>query len=227
MELTCLARQDFDSQAFGLDYYRVVRFEYPALARELASLRGAFMADAKLPARDIGGAKALMGLGFRKVCVQPTYALDLSGAAGVAAGEPSEQAELLPEELDAHAANFPFSRFGLDHLVADAQRIAHQRKWIGNSMSSRGVLKFLEPGAFVSFKVRDDAAVIDLISVLPSARGRGSLLLGRLRAWAASKGLARVAVTTESENVPACLFYQKNDYRLEGAAVAFHLRDKE
>jgi len=260
MDLTCLVRQEFDSEAFGLDFYRVVRLDPEALKRELSFLSsptsptsrcGPFMADAKTPVQDIEGAKSLMRLGFGKVCVQPTYVLDLSGrpratsgepvgsmrTPGAASGAPSGATEMplageepvgaieMPgAELDAHAANFPFSRFGLDPSVADFERIAHQRRWLANTMASADILKLLEPGAFVSFKLKDGAAMIDLVSVLPQARGSGSRLLGRLTAWAGSRGLDRVEVTTESENIAACLFYQKNGFRLARATAAFHLR---
>ncbi|WP_243358546.1 GNAT family N-acetyltransferase [Fundidesulfovibrio terrae] len=223
MDMKCLVRQQFDSDALGLDFYRATRIDPDILGRELAALPLPYMADAKAHAQDIDGAKLLMRLGFRKMCVQPTFSQDLTGAAGAACGEPMGAASMPEAELDAHAANFPFSRFGLDPDVAQAARVAHQRRWIANSMASGEILKFIEPGAFVSFKLKDKAAVIDLISVLPQARGRGSLLLGRLRSWAASKGLTRVEVTTESENVTACLFYQKNGFRLDRASVAFHL----
>jgi GNAT superfamily N-acetyltransferase len=224
MTLTCLTRQDFDSEAFGLDYYRVTQFDYVALSGELASLPTPFMADAKLPAQDIDGSKQLQKIGFCKVCVQPTFVADLSGMSGTAAGEPQGAVELHQPELDAHAANFPFNRFGLDPQITEDERVEHQRRWISNSMASDKILKFMEQGAFVSFKLRESEVVIDLVSALPSARGRGSLLLGRLKTWAAFKGYTRIEVTTESENVPACLFYEKNGFRLAGAAVAFHMR---
>jgi len=91
-------------------------------------------------------------------------------------------------------------------------------------MASPDILVFREQGAFVSFKIREGTVVIDLVSALSSSRGRGSLLLERLKAWAAGQGHSRIEVTTESENIPACLFYQKNGYRLDRANVAFHLR---
>ncbi|MBI4805535.1 MAG: GNAT family N-acetyltransferase [Desulfovibrio sp.] len=224
MNLTCLARQGFDSEAFGLDYYRVTRFDYDALAGELASLPSPFMADAKLPAQDVAGSKELQKMGLRKICVQPTFVADLSGMSGAAAGEPQGAVEFPQSELDAHAANFQYNRFGLDPLITDGERIEHQRRWIFNSMASTEIMKFLDQGAFVSFKLRESVVVIDLVSALPSARGRGSLLLGRLKSWAAFNGYTRIEVTTESENVPACLFYEKNGFRLAGAAVAFHMR---
>lgn len=224
MNLTCLTRQDFDSEAFGLDYYRVARFDYDALACEIASLQSPFMADAKLPAQDIAGSKQLQKMGFCKICVQPTFVADLSGTSGTAAGEPQGAMAFPLAELDAHAANFPFNRFGLDPQITDGERVEHQRRWISNSIASAEILKFLDQGAFVSFKLRESVVVIDLVSALPSARGRGSLLLGRLKAWAAFKGCSRIEVTTESENVPACLFYEKSGFRIAGAAVAFHMR---
>ena len=227
MDLTCLARQGFDSEAFGLDYYRVIHFDYDALARESLALTPPFMIDAKLPAQDIAGSKDLQNIGFRKICVQPTYVLELSGNPGVAAGEPQGKVDMAQAELGAHAANFPFSRFGLDPRVTDAERITHQRKWLVNTMSADDILKFLEQGAFVSFKIREGAVVIDLVSALASARGKGSLLIGRLKAWAAHTGHSRIEVTTECENIPAGLFYQKNGFRLDRAVAAFHMRRGE
>jgi len=223
----CLARQEFDSAAFGLDFYRVTRNDFQALARQLARLRDGgkpFMADAKLPAQDVEGAKALLRLGFAKVCTQVTFSRDLSGVAAVASGEPVGPAALPDAELDAHATNFPFSRFGLDPQVSLEERVRHQRMWVVNTMRSGEVLKFMEPGGFVSFRRRGETVAIDLVSVLPQARGRGSLLLGRLTGWAAGQGVKNIEVTTEAENLTACLFYQKNGFRLAGAAIAFHMR---
>ncbi|KAF0234626.1 MAG: GCN5-related [Desulfovibrionaceae bacterium] len=225
--LTCLARQSFDSEAFGLDYYRMVTPDHEALARDLASLGALgtpFMADAKLPAQDIEGSKRLQLMGFRKICVQPTFVLSLTGMRATAVGEPQAVVDMPRDELSAHATNFPYSRFGLDPDVTESERRTHQERWLANSMTSPDILVFREQGAFVSFKVREGAVVIDLVSALPSSRGRGSLLLERLKAWAAGQGHSRIEVTTESENIPACLFYQKNGYRLDRATVAFHLR---
>jgi GNAT superfamily N-acetyltransferase len=141
-----------------------------------------------------------------------------------AVGEPQAVVDMPRDELSAHATNFPYSRFGLDPDVTQSERQAHQERWLANSMASPDTLVFREQGAFVSFKVREGVVVIDLVSALPSSRGRGSLLLERLKAWAAGQGHSRIEVTTESENIPACLFYQKNGYRLDRANVAFHLR---
>ena len=126
MDMECLVRQQFDSDALGLDFHRVVRIDAEALTRELALLPRPFMADAKTAAPDIEAAKTLMRLGFRKMCVQPTFSLDLGGAAGAASGEPVRSTSLSGAELDAHAANFPFSRFGLDPDVPEQARVAHQ-----------------------------------------------------------------------------------------------------
>lgn len=225
--LTCLVRQSFDSEAFGLDFYRVATPDREALARDLATLGAPgipFMADAKLPAQDIEGSKQLQRLGFRKICVQPTFVLPLRGMRGAAVGEPQAVVDMPREELAAHAANFTYSRFGLDPDVTQSERQVHQERWLANSMASPDILVFREQGAFVSFKIREGAVVIDLVSALASSRGRGSLLLERLKTWAAGQGHSRIEVTTESENIPACLFYQKNGYRLDRACVVFHLR---
>lgn len=224
MDLTCLARQGFDSDIFGLDYYRTVRFEYATLAREIESLTGPFMADAKLPAHDIEGAKALMRMGFLKVSVQPFFVFDLSGTPGAPSGDPEGRVDIDPVELDAHAANFPFCRFGLDPHVTEQERIAHQRAWLANTLKSEDILKFREPGAFLSFRIRGDVVAVDLLSAVGPMRGRASLILNRMKSWAAFHGYKRLELTTEDENIPACLLWQKHGFKLEKASVAFHLR---
>ena len=65
----CLVRQDFDSEAFGLPFFRLARLDPDLLGgemRRIARLPGA-LADARLPAAAIAGAALLQRHGFRKV----------------------------------------------------------------------------------------------------------------------------------------------------------------
>lgn len=249
MSAPCLVRQEFDSEVFGLPYYRMARFEPETLAAELealnrehqemtglpgtsglsglsglSSMSARFMVDAKLPAEQVDEAKALMGLGFRKVCVQAHFALE-SAVRNLtpSAGEPFGAVPAAPEVLDLHAANLRRSRFGLDPSVPEALRFAHQRQWLANSMASDTVRKFFAGSGFVSFTAKGGVAAIDLFSVPERRKGQGSVLLDRLKTWCADQGIPRLVVTTECENTPACLFYEKNGFRLAGTTTVFHL----
>lgn len=219
----CLVRQEFDSRVFGLEFFRLARFDPEALARELPGLPAPCMADAKLPAPDAAGAKALLRLGFAKACVQAVFAADLAGRPAGAVHEPETVTVMDPGEIGRHAANFPLSRFGLDPAVPERARQAHQRRWIENSLADPAIAVFRLDGGFASVKTKGPEASIDLISVLEGRRGAGAVLLGRLQDWAASRGLTRLRVVTEAENLPACLFYQKCGLRLAETVSVFHL----
>lgn len=244
MSAPCLILQVFDSEVFGLPYYRMTRYDPTALADELdilnrehggaagqppvsgvSSAAAKFMADAKLPAEQVDEAKALMGLGFRKVCVQAHFAMDIAAHPPRTPNveKPSGAVAAAPEVLDMHAANLRRSRFGLDPLLPEALRFAHQRQWLANIMASDTVLKFFAGNGFVSFTVRNATVAVDLFSVPEQRQGHGSILLDRLKGWCAHQGIPRLLVTTECENTPACLFYEKNGFRLAGTSTVFHL----
>lgn len=131
------------------------------------------------------------------------------------------------DQIARHAANFRYNRMYLDPQVPARLALAHQQRWLANTFASQTVLKFAEPDALVSFRVDDQEARIDLVSIVAHRSGVGSRLMGRLFAWCAGQGIGRVEVTTEAENLPACRFYMKNGFTPVGAACVFHLHQGE
>lgn len=234
MSRPCLVAQAFDAEALGRPYFRVLRLDPADLERELAALPRPCMADAKLPAEDVEGAKILQRLGFFKVCVLLHLARDVAdagahhpapGSGGKIGGMPDPSGSMEPDDglLDILAANFRYNRMNLDPFVPPDLAFAHQRRWLSNTFASSEILKFTGPDALVSFRRDDRQARIDLVSVAGRRLGLGTRLFGELFSWCARAGLGRVEVTTEAENLPAWRFYMKNGFEPVGASCVFHL----
>lgn len=225
MDFTCLTRQDFDSRAFGRPFYRVTRYAYPALAGELARLRtmADVMADARIAAGDREGDRFFQTQGFRKVTVQVRFAAAVDPALAVGPDPADTAADRLSAAAVArHVDNLVYDRFNLDAFVDKAGRDRFQAAWIGNSLASPAMRKVYDGESFVSFKLDGTEAVVDIVSVLEHRRGVGSSLLRRVFAAAARAGCARLVVTTEIENEPACRLYAKSGFRPAACFSRFH-----
>lgn len=225
MSFTCLTRQDFDSKAFGRDFYRVTAYDFPALAGELEKLRAMdnVMADARIAASDRQADRFFQLAGFRKVTVQVRFAAPVAPA--LAEGpDPGDTAEnRLPAEAVArHVDNLAYDRFNLDAFVEKAGRDRFQAAWISNSLASPAIRKVYDGESFISFKLAGNEAVVDVVSVLVHRQGLGSALLRRVFVAAARAGCDRLVVTTEIENEPACRLYAKSGFFPEAFFSRFH-----
>jgi GNAT superfamily N-acetyltransferase len=204
----CLVRQDFDSEAFGLPFFRLARLDPELLGgemRRIARLPGA-LADARLPAAAIAGAALLQRHGFRKVATQ----VELARPPAPGPAAPALPGlDLPPAEIARHAANFVHDRFALDVAIP---RAAHDRFWarrIANSLSGARHRVVAREGGFVTFARDGDDIRIDLVSVVAKRRGIASELLARLVSIAAREGRRAVRVVTECENAPALALYAR------------------
>jgi len=90
-------------------------------------------------------------------------------------------------------------------------------------MRSKDILKLYDRQSFVSFKRSERTLVVDVFSVLDHRRGVGSALMARLKAYAVRENVPSIQVTTECENLPACLFYQKHGFKVGAFVSRFHL----
>lgn len=225
MNFACLTRQAFDAEAFGLDFFRVTRLDYIRLGPELKALRAMprVMADARIAASDREADLFLQRNGFRKVCIQIRYGRDVPPDMA-AAPEPGDTTEnrLLAGAVSRHVDNLVYDRFNLDAAVQKAGRDRFQAAWIANSLASPVIRKVYDGESFISFKLNGDEAAVDIVSVLVHRRGVGSKLMARVLAAAARAGCARLVVTTEAENEPACRMYEKNGFMPEAHFSRFH-----
>lgn len=225
MEFACLTRQDFDSKAFGCDFYRVATSAGEALGRELDRLRtlSGVMADARIAASDREADLFFQRKGFRKITVQLRFAAPVEPA-WADAPDPGDTVEnRLPRQaVRRHVDNLVYDRFNLDAAVPKAGRDRFQAAWIGNTLASPTIRKVYDGESFISFRIADREAVVDIVSVLVHRRGVGSALMRRVFAAAARARCRRLVVTTEVENEPACRMYAKNGFVPEAHFSRFH-----
>ncbi len=221
----CVSQQAFDSEAFGVPYYRVVDFDEAALAIELPPLlrRRPIIIDAKVAAQALAANRALQQFGFRNVCTQISLRHTLSERRSPAASGATirNRLPLVEGVIARHAANFRTDRFAMDPLLERAGRDRLYRQWIENSLSGR--MKVAAIGAnFCSFTEREAAFTIDLLSVLDQRRGIGRSLVESVLEHAARQGSGEVHVVTECANVAAWRLYLSCGFAVQEFLNCYH-----
>lgn len=223
---SALRFQQFDTDAFGIPFYRVTDPWAAALDCELSELSGKprLIVDAKLSAEDIHGAARLMRLGFRKICVQIELQRPLDTAPVPCPNAEIRDHVVYPDPvIGAHAAQFVFDRFTLD---VDLPRAGHDRlyrQWIRNSLEGERYRIAVADVNFITFGTEGDAIRIDLVSVLNKRRGTGLALLNAILAYGRQQNLEKVIVVTECENLPAVRLYVKAGFSPARFFSVFHL----
>lgn len=222
IDVSCLARQSFDSEIFGVPYYRIVAFSQPQLAAELLPLskQRPVMIDAKVPADQCELARWLQGLGFRLVCTQIALTRDgtptasLPGPVQIAGGLALDE-----KTIAAHAANFRTDRHSLDPMIEPARHDLLYRQWIANSLSGR-MMVASEGRNFCSFRGYENQVAIDLLSVLDKRRGVGGRLVNAVLTQAGRH--RNVRVVTECANDAAWRLYLSHGFQVESFIDCLH-----
>jgi hypothetical protein len=226
MQLRTLVFNEFDTQAFGFQFYRLKTVDGPALREDLAALsrHGPFAADGKLPADDRNGCRTLLICGFRKVCMQVTLAHDLQN---VLPTVPDSQVSVVnclslsEETLLAHARNFTVDRFSLDPLLPAEGHDRLYAQWFKNSLSGAKQTAHCRHNV-CTFGERDGELVIDLVSILDQRQGIGTRILNTILSYAKARALRRVRVTTECENTGAWSLYQRLGFLPISYSACYH-----
>ena len=216
----------FDEVAFEVPYYRVSDAMHPDLADAMASMAlPPVIVDAKVASDDLAGARRLVALGFRMVCMQVTLGLDASAVSGgpFPGVEIASPSTMEPTVLSAHVRNFRYDRFALDFRLPAKGRARLYSAWLANSLSGRdGVMSARDGANVCTFRVNRYELTIDLLSVLEGGRGIGTRLLAAVADYAGQQAARLVTVTTECENVPAWRLYQKSAFLPLGYTKVFH-----
>lgn len=122
------------------------------------------------------------------------------------------------------------SRYFKDAQIPAARSLALYEKWINNSLTT-GLADevFLasvdgKPAALHTVKIKDDLGSVDLIGVLPAYQGRG---LGAASLWAGinhlkNRGVSKIDVVTEAENVDAVRMYERAGFFLVQVQFVYH-----
>ena len=228
---SALVYQAFDSDAFGVPFYRLADRADPRLPPRLAdeiaalSAAGPVVVDAKLAEHERDATAALKALGFRPVCMQIGLSHDLE-TDGTMRG--SSDVRIVPRlDLDAatlraHARGFRFARFLQDPCLPRAASQRLMARWIANSLGGRRSVAALGHD-FCSFEDRGREVVIDLLSCLETGKGHATALLQAVLAHARDQAAGRVRVVTEAENRRSLAVYERNGFRRGGRFVVLHL----
>lgn len=128
-----------------------------------------------------------------------------------------------------------FSRFKLDNNFGQDVFDKFYTVWLENSLNniiadhvyvyeSEGIIK-----GFITISFREENAVIGLISVDQKYRGEniGSALLSFAENVAKINNISVLEVATQFDNILACNFYIKNNFRIKEQLKIFHIWKKE
>ena len=221
----CIQRQDFDTEAFGIPFFRVRSFNQLQLEEELASLivRRPLIIDAKVPADLVDIGRLLQRYGFRKVCTQIELTREIAARnGGNSEVSIQDKMELSEDVVRAHARNFLYSRFRLDPKLPREGAERLYCNWIRNSISGGSKKVVCLGNNFCTFAEMPDVTRIDLVSVLDKRQGVASALLSALFEHGYENHRRLIEVVTECENKPAWQLYLKNGFTLIRFYSAFH-----
>lgn len=131
-----------------------------------------------------------------------------------------------------------YSRFNTDKNFKKGDFENLYRVWIEKSLIDKdfctGVLVYKEKKSilgFVTFKLdsKKSVATIGLIAVSQKSRGRGiaTSLLKYLEHVVRKSGGKEIYVTTQGSNIPACMLYKKNGYKIYDVLNTYHFWFKD
>lgn len=217
-----IVRSDFDSAAFGVEFFRVATREAAAIADAVLSLpEGPLIVDAKVAADDFAMIAVLDAAGFRKASTLVEF-----GASPDKARSPDSdvrrEVSLTASDLDAHAQGFRFQRFRQDSRIPAAGSVELMRRWITNTLAGRREVLALGRN-FCSYAVDGSRLTIDLLSCADAGQGVAGRLLTAIHAEAAARGCSELRVTTEAENIVAMRVYLRAGFVPVRSWAAMHL----
>lgn len=222
MDGAAIVRSEFDSEIFGVGFFRVVRMDGAAVRDALSRLPDRpLIVDAKVPADAFEMIAALDAAGFRRA----STLVEFSAVPEPRSGRDTAVARALSlseDDLDTHAHGFRFQRFRQDARIPAEASVRLMRRWIANSLAGRREVLAIGRN-FCTYAVDGERLVIDLLSCPDGGQGMAGRLLEAIEAEAAMRGCRELRVTTEAENVAAMKVYLRAGFRPALAWAAMHL----
>lgn len=123
-----------------------------------------------------------------------------------------------------------YSRFKRDNNFKEEQFKKLYKVWVDNSIDSNyatDVIIYVEENkivGFVTFKISEDIGTIGLIAVLSNMQGKGvgKQLIKYVENRLIEKGIFKLSIPTQKDNIEACSFYEKLDYKIEDNIIIKH-----
>lgn len=132
--------------------------------------------------------------------------------------------------LDLALLSGKYSRFKIDENFSDEdfKRLYHE--WVRKSISGEiadEVYQFNVDGitvGFVTVSISNNTGVIGLIAVDKNFQGKniGGKLLARVNSYLSKRDIHTVNVSTQKQNIEACSFYVKNNFKIFNEQNIYH-----
>ncbi len=122
------------------------------------------------------------------------------------------------------------SRYSKDSSLGRNQSRKIYTNWLNNSLynnyASEAFLVFDQSTAIgiITIKIKDKIGSIDLLGIRQKYQNKGlaTYLLKKAVDYLITQDINDIFVTTEGENIPANIFYQKNNFILQNVELVYH-----
>lgn len=125
---------------------------------------------------------------------------------------------------------YVFSRYYKDTRIPKNKSMELYIQWVNNCLYKGYAQQcFLtwhqgKPIGICTVKIKDGKGFIDLLGVLSDYQDKtiGKQLVVRSLDYLKSRKIDNISVVTEAENIKANIFYQKNNFVIQGIALVYH-----
>lgn len=127
-----------------------------------------------------------------------------------------------------------YSRFKKDNIISKDKFEALYKLWIDNSLNKKFADAFFvyvddeQILGFVTVKLHQNFGQIGLIAVAPGYQGKGigSKLIMKAEEFCLQNNKEKLQIPTQKENIEACSFYSKLDYKIIKTTIIKHAHSK-
>lgn len=183
----------------------------------------------------------LQQAGFNLISSRNTYKLDLNSylrknighyPKGYKILDKSKSIKLLQRKDITQLADtiLKTSRYSKDKFLEKDKNRKIYITWVNNSLygsyADEAFLIFNQSdlSGMITLKIKDQAGSIDLLGVIRKYRKKGlaTYLLKKAVDYFKTRNINNILVTTEGENIPANIFYQRNNFILQNVELVYH-----
>ncbi len=236
-------KDDFDTKLLGKDSFKLIINEstdrdYKAVLLSLKSIKSAALVCCSIPFGH-SFVPRLLAEGFELISTRNNYGAKLSSIAEMPASAHAPEItiagnintlgnikdfEILIKNLSKH------SRYCKDRAITNTVAEKVYDAWFYNSLYNGYADKIIIAQlnatnvGFLSLKIAESIATIDLIVVDPGYQGLGvgGKMLTQAKNYLEPRGVDLIKVETEAENIHANRFYQKNKFLTESFSLLLH-----
>lgn len=217
----------FDSDIFGVDYFRVVSSDKRAIEKDLKTLQPHCIVDAKIDIDNIELDVFLQEQDFKKICTQVTLHIkNIKNIPKLDDVSIDDYLYISHKDIKQHSQNFIYNRFVLDSRLDKKLSFLVYERWITNSLQNKNIKIAHIGNDFCTFKIDANTVVLDLLSVLNKKQGIAKKLLQAVEHWSFENNINTIIVGTESENTIALGLYKKYGFIADSFISCFTLIKK-